>query len=99
MDPWANDTISLQQKPPFRAVFVYYQASERKRNFYFIFPNERREKARFWSLLLRFLENDPLAQDRVELCKLDFAFDGFLILPSPDNVIGLRRFEPEQAVL
>ena len=44
-------------------------------------------------------ENDALAQRRVELYNFNLTFDGLLILPRPDDMVGLRRLEPEQAVL
>ena len=44
-------------------------------------------------------EEDALTKRGVELGDFDLAFDGLLILTRPNDVIGLRRFQPEQAVL
>ena len=46
-------------------------------------------------LSLYFFKNNALAERGVKLRNLDFAFDGLLIFTRPDNVIRLRRLEPE----
>ena len=51
------------------------------------------------TLFLRFFKEDRLAQGRVKLHKLNLTFRSLSILTRPDNVAGLRRFEPEEAVL
>ena len=50
-------------------------------------------------LSLRFLKGDALAQRRIELLEFNLALGGLSVLTSPDNVVGLRGFEPKQAVL
>ncbi len=50
-------------------------------------------------LSLRFFERDTLAERWIELLEFNFALSGLSILTSPDDVVGLRRFEPKQAVL
>lgn len=51
------------------------------------------------NLSLCFLKSNAFAQRRIELLQLDFALGGLSIFASPDNVVGLRGFEPKQAVL
>ena len=50
-------------------------------------------------LFLRLFEEDAFAERRIELHEFDLAFGGLSILPRPNNMFGLGRFEPEQAVL
>ena len=57
-------------------------------------------EGRFSFLLsLCLLKRNAFAQCRVELLEFDFTLGGLPVLASPNNVIGLRGFEPEQAVL
>lgn len=50
-------------------------------------------------LLFCFFEENVLAQSRVKLSEFDLALDGFLVLTSPDNMLGLRRLKFDDAVL
>jgi len=50
-------------------------------------------------LLLRFFVDYSLAQCRIKLRKFYFTFNLLLIFARPNNMLGLRGFEPEQAVL
>lgn len=50
-------------------------------------------------LFLCFFKEHALAERRVELRELDFAFNGLLVLARPDDVLGLRGLQPEEAVL
>ncbi len=50
-------------------------------------------------LLLYLLENNALAQRRVELLELDFSLRSLTVLASPNNMLGLRRLELKQTVL
>lgn len=50
-------------------------------------------------LTLRLFKCDALAQRRIELLEFNLALSGLSILTSPNNVVGLRGFEPKQAVL
>ncbi len=50
-------------------------------------------------LFLRLFEKHALFERRVELHKLDLAFNAFLIFTRPNDVIGLRGLKPEQAIL
>ena len=51
------------------------------------------------SLFLRFFEHHTLAQGRVKLRQFYFPFNFFLILPRPNDMLGLRGFQFKKAVL
>lgn len=58
-----------------------------------------RTALRRFLLFLRLLKEDALFKRRIELHEFYFALDFLLILARPDDMVGLRGLQPEQAVL
>ena len=77
----------------------FYFFDYRHRLRYCTAPNQKPPLGAVFDSFLRLFEKHPLAERGVELCDLDLAFDGLFILAGPDDVIGLRGLEPEQAIL